>query len=149
MAAGGGLFAPAVEVCEREGTFIVRADLPGLSKDDVRVEMTDDALLIEGERRAEHAERHGGMYHSERRYGMFRRQIPLPEEVNTDQATATFKDGVLEISMPAPERQTRHRRIDIHEASSSTASQAVSGSTSPTASSTERDHAQTAGENAS
>jgi HSP20 family protein len=149
MAAGGGLFAPAVEVFEHEGTFIVRADLPGLSKDDVRVEMTDDALLIEGERRAEHAERHGGMYHSERRYGMFRRQIPLPEEVNTDQATATFKDGVLEISMPAPERQTRHRRIDIHEASSSTASQAVSGSTSPTASSTERDHAQTAGENAS
>ena len=149
MAAGGGLFAPAVEVFEREGTFIVHADLPGLSKDDVRVEITDDALLIEGERRAEHAERQGGMYHSERRYGMFRRQIPLPEEVNTDQATATFKDGVLEISMPAPERQTRHRRIAIQEASSSTASQAVSGSTSPTASSTERDHAQTAGENAS
>jgi HSP20 family protein len=138
-----------VEVFEREGTVIVRADLPGLSKDDVRVEITEDALLIEGERRAEHAERQGGMYHSERRYGMFRRQIPLPEEVNTDQATATFKDGVLEISIPAPERQTRHRRIDIQEAPSSTASQAVSGSASPTASSTERDHAQTAGENAS
>jgi len=149
MAPGGGLFAPAVEVCEREGTFIVRADLPGLSKDDVRVEITDDAVLIEGERRAEHAEQQGGMYHSERRYGMFRRQIPLPEEVNTDQATATFKDGVLEISMPAPERQTRHRRIAIQEAPSSTAAQAVSGSASPTASSTERDHAQSAGENAS
>jgi hypothetical protein len=56
---------------------------------------------------------------------------------------------VLEISIPAPERQTRHRRIDIQEAPSSTASQAVSGSASPTASSTERDHAQSAGEHAS
>ena len=147
--AGGGVYAPPVEVFEREGTFIVRADLPGLTKDDVRVEITDDAVLIEGERRSEHEERQGGMYHSERRYGLFRRQIPVPEGVNADQATATFKDGVLEITMPAPQRQTRRRRIAIQEAPSSTASQAVSGSTSPAASSTEGDHAQTAGEHAS
>src|SRR5918911_1325383 len=144
--ASGGVYAPPVEVLEREGTFIVRADLPGLTKDDVRVDITDDAVLIEGERRSEHEERQGDMYHSERRYGMFRRQIPVPEGVNAEQATATFKDGVLEITMPAPQRQTRRRRIAIQEAPSSTASQAVSGSTSPTASSTERDHAPTAGE---
>lgn len=147
--AGGGVYAPPVEVFEREGTFMVRADLPGLTKDDVRVDITDDAVLIEGERRSEHEERQGGLYHSERRYGMFRRQIPVPEGVNADQATATFKDGVLEITMPAPQRQTRHRRIAIQEAPSSTASQAVSESASPAASSTERDHAQTAGEHAS
>jgi HSP20 family protein len=147
--AGGGVYAPPVEVCEREGTFIVRADLPGLTKDDVRVDITDEAVLIEGERRAEHEERQGGLYHSERRYGLFRRQIPVPEGVNTEQATATFKDGVLEITMPAPHRQTRGRRIAIQEAPSSTASQAMSESAAPTASSTDGDHAQTAGEPAS
>jgi HSP20 family protein len=147
--AGSGVYAPPVEVFEREGTFIVRADLPGLTKDDVRVDITDEAVLIEGEHRSEHEERQGGMYHSERHYGMFRRHIPLPEGVNADQATATFKDGVLEITMPAPQRQTQRRRIDIQEAPSSTASQAVSGSAAPAASSTQGDHAQTAEEQAS
>jgi HSP20 family protein len=146
---GGGVYAPPVEVCEREGTFIVRADLPGLTKDDVRVDITDEAVLIEGERRAEHEEREGGLYHSERHYGLFRRQIPVPEGVNAEQATATFKDGVLEITMPAPHRQTQRRRIAIQEAPSSTASQAVSGSAAPTASSPEGDHPQTVGEPAS
>ena len=129
--ASGGSYAPPVEVFEREGTLVVRADLPGLSADDVRVEVTDEALLIEGERRAEHEERQGGVFHSERRYGMFRRQIPLPHGVNADQATASFKDGVLEVAMPAPPRQARGRRIDIqggptdgagHHASQSAAS---------------------------
>ena len=117
LAAGGGLFAPAVEVFERDGTFVVRADLPGLTKDDVRVEVTDNTLLLEGERRSEHDDQQGGVVHSERHYGMFRRQIPLPDGVNAEQATATFKDGVLEVTMPAPQRQTRGRRIDIQGAS--------------------------------
>jgi len=127
MAAGGGLFAPAVEVCEREGTFVVRADLPGLTKDDVRVEVTDTALVLEGERRSEHDDQQGGVVHSERHYGMFRRQIPLPDGVNAEQATATFKDGVLEVTMPAPPRQARGRRIDIQGALESPSPQALSG----------------------
>jgi HSP20 family protein len=127
LAAGGGLFAPAVEVFEREGTFVVRADLPGLTKDDVRVEVTDNTLLLEGERRSEHDEQQGGVVHSERHYGMFRRQIPLPDGVNAEQATATFKDGVLEVTMPAPPRQTRGRRIDIQGASENPSPQASSG----------------------
>jgi HSP20 family protein len=127
LAAGGGLFAPAVEVFEREGTFVVRADLPGLTKDDVRVEVTDNTLLLEGERRSEHDEQQGGVVHSERHYGMFRRQIPLPDGVNAEQATATFKDGVLEVTMPAPQRQTRGRRIDIQGASENPSPQASSG----------------------
>jgi HSP20 family protein len=119
--AGGSIHALPVEVFEREGTLVVRADLPGLSKDDVRVEVTDEALVIEGERRAEHEEQQGGMFHSERHYGRFRRQIPLPEGVNADQATASFKDGVLEVAMPAPQRQTRGRRIDIQGGTASDA----------------------------
>jgi HSP20 family protein len=127
MVAGGELFAPAVEVFEREGTFVVRADLPGLTKDDVRVEVTDAALVLEGERRSEHDDQQGGVVHSERHYGMFRRQIPLPEGINAEQATATFKDGVLEVTMPAPQRQARGRRIAIQGASESPSPQGLSG----------------------
>jgi HSP20 family protein len=115
--AGREFFSPPVEVTERDGQFVVCADLPGLSKDDVHVEVTDDALLITGERRSEHEERQGGTFRSERSYGTFRRQIPLPEGVSADQATATFKDGVLQITMPAPKRQERSRRIEIQSAS--------------------------------
>jgi len=138
-AAGSGLFAPPVEVVERDGTLMVRADLPGLTKDDVRVEITEDVLTIEGERRSEHEERQeGGVVRSERSYGRFRRQIPLPEGVNPDQATASFKDGVLEVSMPAPQRQARGRQIDIQSgASSAKESQASSGTNH------EQEHAQT------
>jgi HSP20 family protein len=127
MAAGGEFFAPPVEVYEREGQFTVCADLPGLTKDDVHVEVTDDALLITGERRSEHEERQEGMHRSERSYGTFRRQIPLPEGVNAEQATATFKDGVLKVTMPAPQRQERGRRIEIHsEGAQAGAAQAAS-----------------------
>jgi HSP20 family protein len=115
-AAGGRLFSPPMEVSERDGQLMVCVDLPGLTKDDVRVEVTDNALLIEGERRSEHEERQGGIFRSERGYGTFRRQIPLPEGVNADQATATFKDGVLMVTMPAPQQQKRGRRIEIHSA---------------------------------
>jgi HSP20 family protein len=115
--AGRELFSPPVEVSERDGQLTVCVDLPGLTKDDVHVELTDDALLITGERRSEHEERQGGMFRSERHYGSFRRQIPLPEGVNTEQATATFKDGVLQVTMPAPQRRERSRRIEIQSTS--------------------------------
>jgi HSP20 family protein len=117
--AGSEFFSPPVEIFEREGHLIVRVDLPGLTKDDVHVEVTDEALTIEGERRSEHEERQGGFFRSEHRYGTFRRQIPLPEGVNAAQVTASFKDGVLEVSMPAPQRQARGRRIEIQSGTSS------------------------------
>ena len=121
-ATGGEFFSPPIELMEREGHLVVRAELPGLTKDDVHVEVTDDALTIEGERRAEHEERQGGFFRSERRYGTFRRQIPLPEGVNAEQVTASFKDGILEISMPAPQRQMRGRRIEIQSGAASPSS---------------------------
>lgn len=117
--ADSDFFSPAVEMFERGGNLVVRADLPGLTKDDVHVEVTDDALTIAGERRSEHEEQQGGVFRSERSYGTFHRQFPLPEGVNTDQITANFKDGVLEISMPAPQRQTRGRHIDIQAGNTS------------------------------
>jgi len=111
-------WSPQVEVFEREGQFVVRADLPGLTKDDVKVEVADGALTISGERKSEHDEKGEGFYRSERSYGSFYRQIPLPEGVNADEAQATFNSGVLEISMQAPQRQSRSRRLEITEGSS-------------------------------
>ena len=82
----------------------------------MKVEVTEDAVTIQGERRREHEEERGGVYRSERSYGSFYRAIPLPEGAMTDQAKATFKDGVLEIRMPAPPEQvTRGRRLEISE----------------------------------
>ena len=110
---GQGFFSPQVEVFERDGQLVVHADLPGMSKDDVRVEVSDEGLLLEGERRYEHQENQRGVFRSERSYGSFRRVIPLPEGVNPDTAQATFKNGVLEVTMQAPQQQQRGRRIEI------------------------------------
>ena len=82
----------------------------------MKVEVTDDAVTIEGERKHEHEEESGGVYRSERSYGSFRRVIPVPQGTATDQAKASFKDGVLEITMPAPPEASAHaRRLEIGE----------------------------------
>jgi HSP20 family protein len=113
---GRPVWSPQVEVFERGGQLVVRADLPGMSKDDVKVEVADDAITVSGERRSEHEEQGEGFYRSERSYGSFYRQIPLPEGVSADDAHATFRDGVLEITMQAPRRETRRsRRLEIKE----------------------------------
>ncbi|HKE82306.1 MAG TPA: Hsp20/alpha crystallin family protein [Vicinamibacterales bacterium] len=99
---------------------MVRADLPGLKKDDVNVELTDDAITIRGERREEKQEEREGFWRSEREYGQFHRSIPLPEGVIAESAEATFNNGVLEVSMQAaPEEANRGRKIEIKEKSGS------------------------------
>jgi HSP20 family protein len=109
-------FVPAVEVHQQSNEFVVRADLPGLKKEDIAVDITEDEVTIAGERRQEQETTERGVYRSERSYGRFTRAIRLPEGAMTDQAKATFKDGVLEIRMPAPPDQvTRGRRLDIKE----------------------------------
>ncbi len=114
---GSSIWSPQVEVFERGDQLVVRADLPGLTKDDVNVEIRDDALVIRGERKSEREENEEGHYRTERSYGRFYRQIPLPEGVNAENANATFRNGVLEVTMPAPERavEQRGRRLEIRE----------------------------------
>ena len=108
-------WAPQVEMFERDGELVFRADLPGLNKDEVKVELADGALTIEGERRGEHKEEGEGFYRSERNYGRFYRRLPLPEGARTDDATATFNNGVLEVTMPATKRESRAaRKLEIH-----------------------------------
>jgi HSP20 family protein len=115
--AAQGEWFPSLEVTERGGKLVVRADLPGLTKDDVKVEVREDALCIEGERRQEREEKRKGFYRSERSYGRFYREVPLPEGVDAEQAKATFKNGVLEVTMPAPPRPAKGRQVPIEEAS--------------------------------
>jgi len=109
---GGHLWSPRVETFERDGKLHVSADLPGLSKDDVRIEVLENNLTIEGERRHEQRDEREGW--SERSYGHFFRSIPLPEGINPDTAKASFNDGVLEIVLDAPKiQQRRGKQIQI------------------------------------
>jgi HSP20 family protein len=95
-------WSPSIEVFERDGKLMVHADLPGMSKDDVRIQVVNDQLVIEGERRREHEDDQGPIHRSERSYRSFVRSIALPEGANVDQARAEFNNGVLEISVPIP-----------------------------------------------
>lgn len=112
---GSATWSPQIEMFEREGKLVVRADLPGLKREDIKVDLADDAIRIHGERRQEHEENREGYYRSERSYGSFHRTIPLPEGVDGEDATATFRDGVLEIAMDASKTKPRSRRLDIGE----------------------------------
>lgn len=113
---GPGVWAPQIESFQRGDQFVVRADLPGLRKEDVNVEVTDDALVLQGERREEHEENREGYYRSERSYGSFHRVVPLPEGTIAESAKASFKDGVLEVSLQAPPKEvSRGRRLEISE----------------------------------
>ncbi|MHB0948298.1 MAG: Hsp20/alpha crystallin family protein [Gemmatimonadaceae bacterium] len=110
----GALWSPQVEMFQRGDKLVVRADLPGMRKDDVHLEVENDTLTISGERKAEHEENRGGFYRSERSYGQFFRAIPLPEGVSADQVEASFRDGVLEVTLPAPRQEERPaKRIPI------------------------------------
>ncbi|HEU4710067.1 MAG TPA: Hsp20/alpha crystallin family protein [Pyrinomonadaceae bacterium] len=108
-------WVPQIEVLHNNGKFMVRADLPGLTKDDVTIEVTDDVLTLFGERKAEKEEKREGFYRSERTYGSFYRQIPLPEGAKTENAAATFNNGVLEITIPAPKVEPAIRKLEIKE----------------------------------
>ncbi|HEX4915357.1 MAG TPA: Hsp20/alpha crystallin family protein [Vicinamibacterales bacterium] len=111
-----GMWSPRIEAFQRGDEFIVRAELPGLKKEDVRVNITEDSIVIEGERRDEFENTHGDVYHSERSYGSFYREIPLPEGAISDNANATFRNGVLEVKLQAPPREVRRgRSVDINE----------------------------------
>jgi HSP20 family protein len=108
------VWTPDIEIFERDNNFFVRVDLPGLTKEDVKIEISHDELTIEGERKLEKEEKKEGLYRSERIYGKFYRRIGIPEHVKAENATAVFKNGVLEIVMPAiPVPEVKKRTVDI------------------------------------
>jgi HSP20 family protein len=103
---------PAMDLVETGEHFVLRADLPGLSEEDVKIELEDNTLTVSGERKAEHESRDEGFYRVERAYGSFSRSLTLPRGVNAEAVEAHFDRGVLEVRIPKPEER-KPRRIEI------------------------------------
>jgi HSP20 family protein len=109
-------WAPEIDVFEKDNRLFTRVDLPGMTKDDVKIEVTDGYLTISGERKSEAEEKKDNYFRCEREYGSFYRAVPLPEGVKFEDITATFTDGVLEVGVPLPAKaEAKPRRIEIHE----------------------------------
>src|SRR5437763_16852613 len=105
-------WVPPMDLVEADDHFLLKADLPGLTEDDVNIEIRDNALTISGERKAEHETRERGWYRVERSFGRFSRSLTLPEGVDADGVEAEFDKGVLEVRIPKPE-QRKPRRVAI------------------------------------
>jgi HSP20 family protein len=103
---------PAMDLVEGDDYFELRADLPGLSENDVNIEVEDSVLTISGERKSEHEERKDGYYRVERASGHFHRSLTLPEGVDPEGIKASFDKGVLELRIPKPE-QRKPRKVTI------------------------------------
>ena len=108
----GRRWVPAMDLVETDEHFVLRADLPGVSENDVKVELEDNVLTISGERRHEEETKGGGFLRIERATGVFSRSLTLPEGVDPDSIQASFDKGVLEVRIPKPEER-KPRRVAI------------------------------------
>ena len=110
-------WAPEIDVFERDNRLVTRVDLPGLKKEDVKVEVVDGHLAISGERQSDTAEKKDNVYRRERSHGSFYRAIPLPDGAKFEDVTATFGDGVLEVSVALPVRtDAATRTVKVEDA---------------------------------
>jgi len=121
---GKAVWAPTVEVSEKHGQYRVRAELPGMSPNDVKVEITDEAVILQGERKAEHEEDKQGLHITERQYGQFYRSIPLPEGAKASEAKAKFENGMLEITVPLQEQKSKAREVPVESSTPTPPTQA-------------------------
>jgi HSP20 family protein len=103
---------PAMDLVETDDHFVLKADLPGLTDEDVKIDVEDDVLTVSGERKSEHEDKGEGYVRVERSYGSFRRSLTLPEGVDPEAVTASFDRGVLEVRIPKPEER-KPRRVAI------------------------------------
>lgn len=100
---------PSMDLVEADDDLVLRADLPGMSEDDVQIEIKDNVLTVSGERRSEHEDKQESFYRAERSFGHFARSLTLPEGVDPDSVQATFDNGVLEVRVPKPAERKPHR----------------------------------------
>lgn len=106
-------FAPALDVVEEKENFLVKMDLPGLTKADVTVTLHDNFLTVKGERKHEVEKKDTNFYHRERVYGTFARTIELPTRVDSGKVLATFHDGVLHVTLPKSE-EAKPKEIQVN-----------------------------------
>jgi HSP20 family protein len=102
-------WVPPMDLVETEDHLVLKADLPGLERGDVNIEIKDGVLTVSGERKAEHEERTDGYYRVERAFGGFSRSLTLPEHVDAERINASFDKCVLEVRIPKPEERKPHR----------------------------------------
>lgn len=107
------LWAPPIEVAHKDGNFIVTVELAGIPKEAIKVEVVEEALVIEGERKLVKEKKEEGFFRSERSYGKFYRSIPLPKGAKADAIKAELNNGILEVIIPVPELKPALREIPI------------------------------------
>jgi HSP20 family protein len=105
-------WAPPVDVTESDDAIVVKAELPGMKTEDIELSVQGNMLTISGQKREEFEDKRDSFHRVERRYGSFRRDIPLPAEVTGDKVEATYRDGVLTVTMPKAE-QAKSKRIQV------------------------------------
>ena len=109
-------WAPRVDIREEKDAVMLTAELPGVSKDDVKVELENGVLTISGEKKSEHEEKESGFYRSERVYGAFKRCFRVPETVDAEKIEAEYVDGVLKLMLPKrPEAAPRQITVKAEE----------------------------------
>ena len=108
-----GMWNPAVDLYEKDDHFVIKAELPGVDKKDISIDLKDRVLTLSGERSNEHEVKEENFYRRERSYGNFQRTFTLPADVDADKIKAEFKEGLLKIEVPKPEQQ-KPKQVTIH-----------------------------------
>jgi HSP20 family protein len=108
----GSVWSPRIEVVETDSNFEVTAELPGIEKDDVKIELQDNILTLSGEKKSVEEKREPNLHFCERAYGKFARSFQLPALVNSGGIKASFKNGVLTLNLPKDE-EAKPRQIEI------------------------------------
>lgn len=105
---------PVLDIHEDENQLVLKAELPGMKKEDIQISLHDGVLTLAGERKSEHTEETASVYRSERVLGQFQRSVTLPYQVDADKITATYTDGILTVSLPkSPEAKAKQIPISI------------------------------------
>lgn len=107
---------PVVDLVEKPDRYEVTAELPGMDEKNIEVKLSNEMLVIKGEKKEEKEEKEANYYMSERRYGSFQRAFRLPEGVNVDKIEARFKNGVLTVALPKSEEAKKETKIDVKAA---------------------------------
>jgi HSP20 family protein len=130
----GGLLAPRIDVAEDEHAVVLWVELPGVAEGDIDVSLNGDQLTIKGEKRSEHQDKNDmqgyQLHRTERAYGAFQRTVAIPYKVDPEQITATFRDGVLKISVPKPAATLapkQGRKIEVNKAAAADPASAAAG----------------------
>ena len=108
-----GMWNPAVDLYEKDDHFMIKAELPGVDKNDIKIDLKDRRLTLSGERSYDNEVKEENYYRRERSYGKFQRAFTLPEDVDSEKIKAEYKDGVLQIEVPKPEEK-KAKKVTIH-----------------------------------